>query len=456
MEALPPNIESTSPDMLASLPIELQYSVLSSLRQSGGIQCLFPPRGVSRQWCRLIDDYLYHYFTRGPETLYCYVNLWNRFRQKLVQQRVHLRLRVRTMKYNVKSREPSPPIPAPQLKKSPILQSSPEQSEHENIVSWQPSSQSSGNPSLSPRTYTAYIYDACFDAKFNDEGDRIHPVDINPRTRRPISLGTGLTKLLERANQPPRSGTIFPLFHVIQEAWDFILDGDAALMPIYPPIASEAWLQIRLPTSAVAASYREPPAIHIEPTRDQFWAFRFDEYGRFLGDRDASSGQHQFAVISRLVLPNLVQDEGILLVLLRDTNVADWIQDPRYREIMQSMITVADVGGPQEFILGGAVVQLEDYERFIPRGMVGWFRRRILEKWTRSVTPENVYDRNVAPEEDALPPSNSSMTGTGSYEDGIMARLQHALEILGDEPFVPPRPATPPNVPPPRSPPRNL
>ena len=222
MQDTPLIIQSTSPDILGSLPIELQYAVLLNLRQGGRIQSLFPLRRVSRQWCRLIDDHLYHYFTRGPEVLYCYVNLWNRFRQKLIQQRVTLRLRVRTVKYSVKFKETL----ATQTRKLISLHSSPEQSEIENvksqsevgeIVSWQPSSQSSENPSLSPRDYTAYIYDACFDAKHNSERDQVHPVDINPRTPHQISLGSGLRKLLERANQPPRSGTIFPLFHVIQE-----------------------------------------------------------------------------------------------------------------------------------------------------------------------------------------------------------------------------------------------
>jgi hypothetical protein len=442
-----PITQSTSPDILASLPIELQYGVLLNLRQDGGIQSLFSPRRVSRQWCRLIDDHLYHYFTGGPEVLYCYVNLWNRFRQKLIQQRVILRLRVRTMKYSVTFKENSAPS-ATQARNPFTSQSSPEQSEMENskiqsevgeIVSWQPSSQSSENPSLSPRHYTAYIYDACFDAKYNSERDQVHPVDINPRTPHPISLGSGLTKLLERANQPPRSGTVFPLFHVIQEAWDFIIGEDAALMPIYPPIASEAWLQIRLATSSAAASYREPPAIYIEPTRDPFWPFRFDEYSRFPGERNASAGQHQFAVVSRLVLPNLVQDEGILLITLRDTSISDWIQDARYREIMQSMIAVADVGGPQEFILGGAVVQLEDFEKFIPRGMVQWFRCRILEKWTRTATPEENEDEGSrsTENEEAAPPS-SSMNGT--MEDNLFARLQRAVEILVDESFPQPPP----------------
>ena len=445
-------IQSTSPDILTSLPVELQYAVLLNLRQDGGIQSLFFPRGVSRQWCRLIDDHLYHYFTCGPEVLYCYVNLWNRFRQKLIQQRVTLRLRVRTMKYSAKVKETLAP-PAPQVRK-PTSQSIPAQSEMEyiksqsevgEIVSWQPSSQSSENPSLSPRHYTAYIYDACFDAKYNSERDQVRPVDINPRTSRPISLGSGLTKLLERANQPSRSGTIFPLFHVIQEAWDFILGEDAAIMPIYPPIASEAWLQIRLATGSVAARYREPPAIYMEPTRDPFWPFRFDEYSRFPVERDASAGQHQFAVVSRLALPNLVQDEGILLVTLRDTTIAEWIQDPRYRDIMQSMIAVADVGGPQEFILGGAVVQLEDFEKFIPHGMVQWFRRRILEKWTRTATPEENEDegsRSIESEEAVLP--SSSMNGT--MGDNVLARLQRAVEILSDEPFPQLLIVTPPDT----------
>ena len=443
MQDTPPIIRSTSLDILASLPIELQFAVLFNLRQYGGIQSLFSPRRVSRQWCRLIDDHLYHYFTRGPEVLYCYVNLWNRFRQKLIQQRVTLRLRFRTMKHSVKFKETLAP-PETQTRKSTTSQSSPELSEPENvisqsevgdIVSWQPSSRSSGNPSFSPRHYTAYIYDACFDAKYNSERDQVHPVDINPHTPHQISLGSGLTKLLERANQPPRSGIIFPLFHVIQEAWDFILGEDAALMPIYPPIASEAWLQIRLATSFVTASYRESPAIYIEPPRDPFWPFRFDEYSRFPGEHNVPAGQHQFAVVSRLAPPNLVQDEGILLVTLRDTTIAEWIQDARYREIMQSMITVADIGGPQEFILGGAVVQLEDFERFIPRGMVRWFRRRILEKWTRTTSPDENEDEGSrsAEDEEAATPS-SSMNGT--MEDNVFARLQRAVEILGDEPFL--------------------
>jgi hypothetical protein len=206
-------------------------------------------------------------------------------------------------------------------------------------------------------------------------------------------------------------------------------------MPIYPPIASEAWLQIRLATSFVTASYRESPAIYIEPPRDPFWPFRFDEYSRFQGEHNVSAGQHQFAVVSRLAPPNLVQDEGILLVTLRDTTIAEWIQDARYREIMQSMITVADIGGPQEFILGGAVVQLEDFERFIPRGMVQWFRRRILEKWTRTASPdvnEDEGSRSVEDEEVATP--SSSVNGT--TEDNVLARLQRAVEILSDEPFL--------------------
>ena len=54
--------EDASPDILASLPTELQHSVVSNLRETGGIQCLFPPRQVSRKWCRLIDEHLYIHF----------------------------------------------------------------------------------------------------------------------------------------------------------------------------------------------------------------------------------------------------------------------------------------------------------------------------------------------------------------------------------------------------------
>src|ERR1700738_3997978 len=105
-QAQQPNINP--PDNLASLPTELQHSVLYYLRLDGGIQALFDPRAVSRQWCRLIDDHLYHYFVKGPEVLHCYVNLRNRFRQKLIQQRVVLRLRVRTTAYTPTPNSTSP------------------------------------------------------------------------------------------------------------------------------------------------------------------------------------------------------------------------------------------------------------------------------------------------------------------------------------------------------------
>ena len=119
--------------------------------------------------------------------------------------------------------------------------------------------------------------------------------------------------------------------------------------------------------------------------------------------------------------------------------IGEWIQDARYREMMESMITVADVGGPQELILGGAVVQLEDFERFIPRGMVQWF---ILEKWTRTATPEENEDDGSLPTEDeeATPPSSSM---NGSMTDNVFARLQGAVGMLGDELFPPPRIVTP-------------
>src|SRR5262245_59261105 len=127
-----------SQDVLISLPSELQHQVLYILRREGGIRCLFPHRSVCRRWCEIIDDHLYHFFVRGPDTLYCYVNLWNRFRQKLIQQRVVLRLRVRTVEY--------------QHGNTP-----PEQSDHETeedqIIDSQPSSESSQTPSLSPRKY---------------------------------------------------------------------------------------------------------------------------------------------------------------------------------------------------------------------------------------------------------------------------------------------------------------
>lgn len=58
------------------------------------------------------------------------------------------------------------------------------------------------------------------------------------------------------------------------------------------------------------ARYREPPSIYIEPTRDSFWSFRFDEYSLFQNERYSAGGQYQFAVVSRLALSNLVEDEG--------------------------------------------------------------------------------------------------------------------------------------------------
>jgi hypothetical protein len=217
-------------------------------------------------------------------------------------------------------------------------------------------------------------------------------------------------------------------------------------MPIYPPIASEAWLQIRLATGSVAARYREPPAIYVEPSRDPHWPFRFDEYSRFPTERNVATGQHQYAVASRLARPNLVQDEGILLVTVRQTQVSEWIQDARYREIMQSMINVADVGGPQEFILGGAVVQLEDFERFIPRGMVEWFRRRVLQKRTRTATPESVRERSQwTDEEEAHPHSSGHVSVNEAMQGNVMRRLQHAMDVLRegrrdpeDDPAEPP------------------
>lgn len=423
-------------DFLNALPTELQRSVLYYLRHEGGIKCLFSHRAVSRQWRRIIDEHLYDYFTKGPDTLYCYVNLWNRFRQKLVQQRVILRLRTRCIEY--KSKTPSPE------NHSPIAEtdsSSPDLLlDDDSIISWQPPSHSSETPSLSPRKYTAFIYDACFETKYQDERDAISPLDIHPRTRSPIGLGTGLKRLIEKANQPPRSGTIFPLFHIIQEAWDFILGDDAALVPVYPPIASEAWLQIRLATGPVPARFREPPAIYIEPSRDPHWPFRFDEYLRFPSERgDDTAGEHQYAVVSRLALPNLVEDEGLLLVTIRDTTVGEWISDPRYREIMESMINIADVGGPQEFILGGAVVGLRDFARFIPLGMVPWFRRRILEQ-NDSPDAGTRSRREDSSSEEAQGTAESGDTDEDenegdeseeeAEEDDVMGRAERALEIL--------------------------
>ena len=347
-----------------------------------------------------------------------------------------LRLRVRTIAHIPTSQEASPPgIPTPERRTS--LEPSDSKNSAavavpDGLISWQPSTSSSSNPSLSPRVYSAYIYDACFDHKYHNEKHLIQPIDIHPRTSNPISLGSGLTTILERNNQPPRSGCIFPLFHVIQEAWDFILGEEATLMPIYPPIASEAWLQIRLVTGIVPGRYREHPAIHIEPSRDPLWPFRFDEYSRFSNEEGNANGRHQFALVSRLSRPNLVQDEGILLVSVRDTQVSEWIQDERYREIMTSMINVADVGGPQEFILGGAVISLQDFERFIPRGMVNWFRRRILQKWTRTNSPQSERRDNS---------SDHSGSSTGSEEESsaamgpgdVVSRLIRAMQVLPQE-----------------------
>lgn len=426
--------ETATIDPFVSLPTELQHAVLHAMRREGGIKCLFPHRAVSREWRRIIDSHLYNFFIKGPDTLYCYVNLWNRFRQKLIQQRVVLRLRARTVEYSSTSQSPKPAGLDPHTSQKPM--SSQTGQFGTGIISWQPSSDSSEASSLSPRRYSAYIYDACFEPKYETEQSQVTALDIQPRTRSVIGLGSGLKRLFEKYGQPPRSGTVFPLFHIIQEAWDFILGDDAALVPVYPPIASEAWLQIRLTTGPVPARYREPPAIYIEPSRDPYWPFRFDEYLRFPSERgDQTSGEHQYAVVSRLALPNLVEDEGILLVTIRDTEVNEWIQDPRYREIMQSMINIADVGGPQEFVLGGAVVGLHDFARFIPLGMVPWFRRRILEQ---SVSPD-------APGTSAQPDGSSDggNDDEGSDEDSddgddIMARVDRALEILRYHPGQPP------------------
>ena len=346
-----------------------------------------------------------------------------------------LRLRVRTITHTPTSQEASPPgIPTPERQTSlepSDSKNSPAVAVPDGLISWQPSTSSSSNPSLSPRVYSAYIYDACFDHKYHNEKHLIQPIDIHPRTSNPISLGSGLTTILERNNQPPRSGCIFPLFHVIQEAWDFILGEEVALMPIYPPIASEAWLQIRLVTGIVPARYREHPAIHIEPSRDPQWPFRFDEYSRFSNEERNANGRHQFALVSRLSKPNLVQDEEILLVSVRDTQVSEWIQDERYREIMTSMINIADVGGPQEFILGGAVVSLEDFERFIPRGMVNWFRRRVLEKWTRSNSPQS--ERRV----DNSSGQSSSSNGSEEETSAAMGPGDVVGVFGADGPWVP-------------------
>jgi hypothetical protein len=384
-------IDGSSPhDILGSLPAELQNGILNNVREACGIQGLFPARRVNRKWRESIDNYLYAWFLRGPESLWCYVSLWNRFRQRLIQQRVCLRLRIRMIGYqppNDTTQTDTPQVAegftenltAGQIFPTDVLSESAAE-----MVDWQPSSDSSDNASLSPRNYSMYIYDACFDGKLDGEKDKVRPIDIRKRTPGQLCLGTGLTRLLVDAGQPPRSGTIFPLFHVVQEAWDFIMGGDPALRPIYPPIASEAWLQIRLATGPDAYDYPRPPPIRIEQSRDPFWPFQLTSYNVFgpslPGYGTGLAGQHQFAVISRLALPNLVEDEGILLVTIRDTDVGEWIEDARYRDIMRSMIDLADTGGPQEFVVGGAVVRLEDYERFIPKGMIRWFRRRILGK----------------------------------------------------------------------------
>jgi hypothetical protein len=96
------------------------------------------------------------------------------------------------------------------------------------------------------------------------------------------------------------------------------------------------------------------------------------------------------------------------------------------------MINVADVGGPQEFILGGAVISLQDFERFIPRGMVNWFRRRILQKWTRTNSPQSERRDNS---------SDHSGSSTGSEEESsaamgpgdVVSRLTRAMQVLPQE-----------------------
>jgi hypothetical protein len=94
------------------------------------------------------------------------------------------------------------------------------------------------------------------------------------------------------------------------------------------------------------------------------------------------------------------------------------------------MITVADVGGPQEFILGGAVVQLEDYERFMPGAMGEWFRRRILGKRTRSGTPESLNVRDAS----TGATSRSGEVQARAMQRDVVRRLQHAMEVLEEEP----------------------
>jgi hypothetical protein len=134
-----------------------------------------------------------------------------------------------------------------------------------------------------------------------------------------------------------------------------------------------------------------------------------------------------------------VQDEGILLVTVRDTDVAEWIQDARYREIMTSMINIADIGGPQEFILGGAVVQLQDFERFIPRGMAVWFRRRILEKRTRTNSPQSEEVEGDAGSggsegsEGASQGSEGNLSSAALGPGDVVGRLTRAMQILQRE-----------------------
>ena len=446
-------------DPFSSLPHELQAIVLDVIRNEDGMKFLFPMRNVSRSWCRLIDDYLYDFFINGPDILYCYVNLWNRFRQKLVQQRCILRLRIRTKKYippMAPPRRPAPPnergedevkdgSEGSENSKSDISRHTPLNST--GMASWQPSENPSPTPSLRPppKDYAAYIYDAVFDPKFEAESDQIRVLDINIRTRRQISLGSGLTKFMEMNHQPPRAGCVFPLFHVIQEAWDFVLAEDVqAMMPLYPPIASEAWIQIRLLMVPAASRWQEPRNLHIQPSQDPFWPFRFNEYITTLADDSTrATGSHQFAVLSRLALPSCIQDEGIALVTVEDTNLEDWIEDQRYRELMQSMMNVADISGPQEFILGGAVCTIEDFERFIPPGMVKWFRRTILDKWTTNASPAEQTEEGEGDERDwgdmhvgMIPvrqtPLSDELVGNVDIGARLLSRFEWAMTVLDE------------------------
>ena len=389
-----------SQDPFSSLPHELQAIVLGLVRNEDGMKFLFPMRNVSRSWCRLIDDYLYDFFINGPDILYCYVNLWNKFGQKLVQQRCILRLRIRTKKYIPPPAPPKRPTPPNEREDKDGSEDSgdpkSDTSHHMplnsmGMVSWQPSGNPSPTPSLRPppKDYAAYIYDAVFDPKFEAESDEIRVLDINIRTREKISLGSGLTKLMELNHQPPRGGCVFPLFHVVQEAWDFRITEDGqVVIPTYPPIASEVWIQIRLLMVPATSGRQEPRNLPIQPSQDPFWPFGFnDNVTPLTDDSIRATGSHQFAVLSRLVLPSYIQDQGIALVTLKDTSLEDWIEDRQHRELMQSMINVADISVPQEFILGGAICTIEDFERFIPPGMVKWFRRRILDKWSTNASP---------------------------------------------------------------------